>query len=371
MHIAFRADASSIMGSGHIMRCLTLANWLKRKANANILFICANQTGNLITFIRQQGFEVAEIQCNTTHSSDSNPSHFHWLENSLQSEIQQSQDLLQHWVRQHNISRVNWLILDHYALDKSWQSALSPWYKKLMVIDDIADREHIADLLLDQNAGKNLHHYQYLIPKKCVGLFGPAYAILKQEFSDLRQSSLRRKQECRINTILVSMGGSDPLDYTGQLLDCIPLLSKELDWNIVLGPNALHKEKVINQVQRLDNSVRLHIATPKMATLMSQADLAVGTAGTTTWERCTLGLPTAIIIAAENQRDIAQAVIAKDAVWLLTDYANDKLVSTDTLRAILSNSQEYLTKSHNAASLCDGLGLERVGKRLFDEKLVE
>ena len=215
MNIVFRCDASLQIGTGHVMRCLTLAEMLKNQGN-ECYFICRNHTGNLIDKIQQSGFQAYVIGINENNhikekalfNEDNTLFHADWLGATQQQDAQDCLAIL-------GQLQVDWLIVDHYALDKTWQQLLKPYYKKLMVIDDLGDREHLADLLLDQNYGSTFEKYQDLVPENCEVLAGCKVALLRPEFAMWRDFSLkRRKDEMEVKHIIITLGGVDPDNYT-------------------------------------------------------------------------------------------------------------------------------------------------------------
>ena len=173
MKIAIRVDSSLQIGSGHVMRCLTLADILKN--DAGILFLCRPHEGNLISLIRAKGFLVRVLE-NPTGISDPNLMHSEWLGATQKQDIDQCLNLLKE-------EYFDWMIVDHYALDIVWQSAMKKCYKKLLVIDDLGDRRHSCDVLLDQNYGSDHRKYYNLVPKKCLLLLGPEFALLREQFA--------------------------------------------------------------------------------------------------------------------------------------------------------------------------------------------
>ena len=359
MRIVFRADASIKIGTGHVMRCMTLAKALVEKS-AEVQFICRDHVGNLIEKIRQQGFTVHTL---ITSSSDSEqtelkevPKLFHseWLEATQQQDAKDCQSILEE-------IQPDWLIVDHYAIDLAWQKALKPYYQKLMVIDDLGDRQHICDLLLDQNYGTSIDKYQSFVPEHCKILAGAQYALLRPEFSKWREVSLKRRENVRrVKSILITLGGVDPDNYTGKILH--QLAKTKLDLNIeitvIMGATAPYFETVKQQAASMNVKTRVKTNVTNMAELMTNADLAIGAAGATTWERCCLGLPTIQLIIADNQRQIAQ-VLAKDNVVKLID-------NVEQLSGLVETANQWSgDTSQQAARISDGLGCQRVVGQLL------
>ena len=181
MKIVFRVDASLKMGTGHVMRCLALAQMLKENG-ANVEFICRKHKGSLIEKIRSGGFVVHELEVFEEIEVDNKLAHSHWLGATQQQDANDCIDMLK-------AEKSDWIVVDHYALDEQWQKRLKPYYEKLMVIDDLADRKHQCDILLDQTFGRQQEDYSELTPKDCQLLLSSKYALLRPEFSKWRSYS--------------------------------------------------------------------------------------------------------------------------------------------------------------------------------------
>ncbi|MBD3768372.1 MAG: UDP-2,4-diacetamido-2,4,6-trideoxy-beta-L-altropyranose hydrolase, partial [Gammaproteobacteria bacterium] len=201
MRIAFRVDAALAIGTGHVMRCLTLAHEL-REQGANCVFICRQHQGHMAGLIQQRGFGCHLLALSETPylPQSDDLAHAAWLGASWQQDAQQTLALL--------AEPVDWMVVDHYAIDARWQASVKVGYQRLLVIDDLADREHLADVLLDQTYGRQVADYQSLVPQQCQLLLGSTYALLRPEFAQWREASLkRRKLQTNIQNILISMGG--------------------------------------------------------------------------------------------------------------------------------------------------------------------
>lgn len=232
MNVCFRADASLAIGSGHVMRCLTLADALRTRG-AVCHFLTRAHAGNLISTIRQRGHDVTALpDCGGTVpvKDDSSLAHSAWLGCSIEQDAEQSAVIL------HTL-RPDWLVLDHYALDQRWERALRPYYGRLLAIDDLADRPHDCDILLDQNLGRKAADYAQLLPKRCTIAIGPAYALLRPEFSRFRPYSLNRRAQGRLQRILISMGGVDNPDATSRVLQTLghSRLPQDCELRVIMG----------------------------------------------------------------------------------------------------------------------------------------
>lgn len=359
--IAFRVDASLQIGSGHVMRCLTLATAL-REQGATCHFICREHTGNLIDQIRDRGFAVIALVTDgldlpsAAQDGKSLPAHAAWLGVDWQTDAKATRDVLQ------SIS-ADWLVVDHYALDRAWEQALRPHCAQLMVIDDLADRLHDCDLLLDQNLGREIADYVDLVPATCTVLTGPHYALLRPEFAALREYSLQRRRPPQLRRLLITMGGVDQSNATGQVLDALRRcpLPQDCRITVVMGLHGPWLAKVQAQAADFPWPCEVKVNVSDMAQLMADSDLAIGAAGSTSWERCALGLPTLMVVLAANQREAAANLQKKGAASIMSLHD-----SYNNLKAALSlMSNAFLeTQSGNAASLVDANGTMRVTQAL-------
>jgi len=354
MKVVIRADASLQIGTGHVMRCLTLAEALKEKG-AQAEFICREHEGNLIDFIQGKGFKVhtlsmiendSEVLKATSRTSENSLNHAHWLGATQQQDADACKAILK---------KINpdWLIVDHYAIDETWQMELQGAYKKLMVIDDLADRKHQCDLLLDQTYGRQPQDYQKLVPDNCQMLLGSHYALLRPEFAQWREYSLKRRENPEFKKLLITMGGVDQNNVTGQVLgelgNCD--LSLDMEITVIMGGTAPHLEAVQQQAKTLPYKIEVKSNVNNMAEIMANADVSIGAAGATTWERCCLGLPSILVVLAKNQKFAALKIQESDAV-LVADSIDD------ILKKLISIDLKCLAKI--SAGLCDGLGVRKL-----------
>ena len=359
MNVVFRADASITIGTGHVMRCLTLAAAL-REHGAEAMFICREHEGHLCSLIEERGFAVTRLPVSKTAiSGERAPVDGSWLGASLQENANQTRAAIETAA-----SRPDWLIVDHYALDQKWEGAMRASVEHIMAIDDLADRPHDCDLLLDQNFDNPLHHlYSRLLPGSARQLLGTSYAMVRPEFLEHREAALRRR-EGQARRLLVSMGGTDPENDTAKALAGLIMHPKDdLAIDVVIGKSNPHRQEIRRLCDRLPN-VKLHIQTAQMAELMTQADLAINGGGSTTWERCVLGLPALVAIQSTDQVAIAEAISEIGGHQVL-GWSRD-LVAEDYSRAIDSVTAEGLLQmSRVSARLCDGFGANRVVAQLM------
>ncbi|MDB4210951.1 UDP-2,4-diacetamido-2,4,6-trideoxy-beta-L-altropyranose hydrolase [Ascidiaceihabitans sp.] len=339
--VAFRADASLDIGTGHIMRCLTLANALHANGE-RCLFICRQHPGNLIELITDAGFETLILPV-----AAAGKSHKDWLRVNWRADVELSGNALQGLV-------VDWLVVDHYALDANWESAMRPRCKQLMVIDDLADRLHDCDLLLDQNLGHTVEDYAGLVPKACCLLVGTEYTMLRPEFSQMREYSLKRRANPSLDHILITMGGVDQNNATGQVLEALEasVLPENSRVTVIMGPHAPWLKEIKRIVVAMPWEVDVKVGVNNMAKLMADSDLAIGAAGSTAWERCCLGLPSLILVLAENQKVIAEALHDRTAAIKMCDISK--------LSTSIPTGADLAQIGQRASILVDGQGVKRV-----------
>jgi UDP-2,4-diacetamido-2,4,6-trideoxy-beta-L-altropyranose hydrolase len=257
--------------------------------------------------------------------------------------------------------------VDHYALDDVWERAMTSIARRILAVDDLG-RSHACDLLLDQNYASPMHAlYSTKVPARCQFLFGPEFALVRPEFAALRAESLGKSRR-RLSRLLIFMGGSDPVDETTKVINGIARTALAgLAADVVIGSSNPHRVAVERACEQLSD-VELHVQTSQMAKLMARADCAIGAGGSTTWERCSLGLPALVTILAENQTQIAEKVAATGGHRLLGWY--DDLSPETYARALAELKPDSLdAMSKAAAALCDGEGAKRVAARLMTEQI--
>ena len=273
----FRFEASSKIGAGHAMRSTVIADALAEK-----------------------GWDCQIVTTQTSYDFIKNLDRFKRVDPDDFYQKPAASDLL---------------VVDHYDLDHTYESHFRPSAKKIMVIDDLADRKHDCDILLDQTYGRDAEDYKKLVPDNCEILAGSDYVLLRKEFIELRPKALeKRKNTKEIKRILVSLGGSDPKNFTLKALQMI----KESDFkghvDIVLGFSVPNIGAVKKYADSMENDSTIH-TNADMPKLMYDADLAIGAAGSSVWERCCLGLPQVLMVTADNQQLIYENLIKQDGIF--------------------------------------------------------
>ena len=357
MKVVFRTDASTQIGSGHVMRCLTLANSI-RECGGNVSFICKEHESNLISKIVNAGYEVKRLSINHSDVDDNSLAHAKWLGGSQKDDAENTIDCVQ-------ALDVDWMIVDHYAIDEYWHKKIRPHVKHTLVIDDLGDRKHDCDVLLDQNLGSTREKYRGIAPNSCELLLGPEYALLRPEFAEWREKSLKRRSNItNPKNIFISLGGVDPLNITSEVINIIsdaPLL-KKAELNVVVGSQCVHLELIKDAARKSCHEVNVYVDTDQVAKLLSQADIAIGASGSSTWERCALGVPSIMFVVADNQKIIASELHEKHASIAIASH-------TELQSAIREITEALIFYSKNSANVLDGLGTPRVVNKLLFSSL--
>lgn len=359
MRIAFRVDASLLIGAGHVARCMTLANGLRQCGN-ECFFICRSHEGNLINLILTNGYQVWLLESSDCHNPEVNQDLYGmWLGCDWATDATQTKKiLLSH--------KVDWLVVDHYALDINWERSVKAVGCRLMVIDDLANRHHDCDLLLDQNLGRKHQDYVDLVAVNTKMLIGPKYALLRPEFLKYRNYSTRRRINSELKTLLIAMGGVDNDNITKKVLQTLRFckLPEYVEITVILGSEAPWLTSVRECAAKMEWHTKVLVGVNNIAEIMAYSDLCIGAAGGTAWERCCLGLPSLMIIIADNQKIVGHA-LEKIGAARLIGVGNDfesKLIDYFACQA-RPNSIESMSKK--SAQVTDGLGLGRVVDNIY------
>ena len=352
MKMLIRVDASAIIGTGHVIRCLTLANEAKLRG-WSVCFVIRCKYKHIIRSIRNAGHEVRLLDTASTNITEKkNVSYSHWLGVSQETD---ASDTLE-YVRACN---PDWVVIDHYSLDVTWHRIIKSYCQNIMVIDDLANRILDCSIILDQNLNARAEDYRNKLNSKCMLLLGPSYALLRPEFRIWRQSSLDRRVKNKFKQILITMGGVDLENYTLSTLRQLEKskFSKSCSFVVAVGssyPNSTQLEKFVNSTAL---SIAVITNVNNMAEVMAKSDLCIGAAGSTSWERCCLGLPTIAMPIAENQEKI------------ITELHKHGVAIKSNLTCLIKDFEKFFNKSDiglanklvlNSKNICDGLGASRV-----------
>jgi UDP-2,4-diacetamido-2,4,6-trideoxy-beta-L-altropyranose hydrolase len=354
MNIAFRVDASVTIGTGHVMRCLTLAEELK-ELGFNCFFLCRNHDGNLIDFIEDKGFIVFKLETTLTVSLILED-YSTWIGTTAEQDAHQSIEFLKS-------RNFDWLVIDHYGIDVQWEKLVRPYVQKVFVIDDLANRRHDCDILLDQNLVPEYEtRYECLVPSHCKLLLGPKYALLRKEFREIRQKFIVREQ----NRILLFFGGTDPVNATERVINASAETTFINKWHVdvVVGNNNINKMKIKEICEKYDN-VNYYCQVKNMAELMMKATFGIMAGGSTTWERYCVGLPAILITIAENQILLNEYLSQKGIDVYIGNYNE---ISPESIQKGITG---LLRKVKNARKQCkqivDGEGVRRVVSHILGQ----
>ncbi len=335
MFFVFRTDASEEIGSGHIMRCATLADALQKNGHS-VLFICRQLLGNMTDWLSAR-FNTYLLKGEPEDDA-----------------FETKQVILVRGVKP------DWLIVDHHQLDATWEATLKPVVQKLMVIDDLANRPHDCDVLLDQNYFPGMpERYQKLLPATADTLLGPSYALVRPDFLKHRpQAPLEPSSQKRI---LVFFGGSDPTHETEKALSALEnLLSPNLHLDVVVGSINPRKEEIKRRCERTQNTT-YHCQVDNMAALYSHANIAIGAGGISIWERCCIGTPSIVITVADNQVKIVESMAKEGYLHYLGNSADVSAKQIEiSAKCMLENLDWQLALREKRMKLVDGQGTRRI-----------
>lgn len=354
--VIFRVDANALIGSGHLMRCLTLANILKNQG-ADIHFISRNLSTAYQSMILQQKIVLHLLE------DQSPPEPDNWLGVTWEEDAKATLEIV------NILSLVALLVVDHYSLDDRWESCLQTKVKKILVIDDLANRPHVGDVLLDQNIYFDQERrYQSLVSKNTSCLIGPQFSLLRSEFNRARQLFPRLKRALLpVKRINICFGGVDANGDTLKVLQALTpwLAENNFQIDVILGAISPHTE-AIKQWIKPHASIQLYFSPPHMAELLAKADLGIGAGGSMIWERACVGLPSIVMAVADNQKQPAENAACFGMHHFLGESA---AISVEKLRTsiafLLDNPFLRQNFADNCLRLVDGRGAKRVANQVF------
>lgn len=327
--VAIRVDSGVAIGGGHVMRCLALANELRHRG-AQVRFVSRPHTGHLSKRVEQEGFQVSLLPPGTGSDSDA-------------TDARDTVSALD--------GPVDWMVVDHYSMGADWETAARAVAKRLLVIDDLANRPHAADALLDQNFARpaTSGRYDALVPTGCARLLGPRFALLAPEYSELRRTPSQGRSR-----VLIAFGGSDPANATGKALEALAspnFAGRDVD--VVLGANHPCPQDVIEQAARRSRT-QVHQSPPSLAPLLARASASIGAGGITTWERLCLQVPSLVVTIAANQVPSTRALAEAGYIrWI---------GSTPDVGDYIQGLRDLPADLDNLPPLVDGLGARRVAE---------
>lgn len=359
--VVFRVDASREIGTGHVMRCLTLADALS-DLGVCCRFVSRPHDGHMLDEIATRGFEAIALPNLGGEAPNTGRAFAHadWLAETPERDAQETLDAI-------GFSLPDWVVVDHYGIDRAWETTIKAAGTRVLVIDDLADRPHHCDALLDHGLDHGAAEYSSLIPPEATCFFGPQYALLRPEFAEMRADSLARRQSPSLDRILVSMGGVDKDNATGQILAALASNAgaEACQVTVVMRAQAPWLDEVRTRAAAMPGQVEVMVGTTRMAELMRDADLAIGGAGTTSWERCCLGLPSVVLVLADNQKEVAASLADAGAAWVAKTSSDvAAFLHHHATTAALGDLAEM---SGKAARITDGRGAARVASFVISQ----
>lgn len=359
MRIVIRADASVTIGSGHVVRCLTLAAQLAEGGDT-VAFVCRQLPESLAERIEAAGHRLHRLATPAIAPGDRN-AHGDWLGVPWQDDARDTAAAIA------ALGGADWLVVDHYALDEQWESRLRSHAGRIMVIDDLADRYHDCDLLVDHNvAAEPRARYEGLLPSSALCLAGPRFALLRPEWAALR-AGLALMNEAAGHAprrVLVSYGGTDPTGETAKAIEALARVSFPVEADVVIGTANPQRQRIEALVAQHPFAT-LTLDTPRLAELAAAADLALGAAGGSALERCCVGLPSVLTVCGANQAPGSAALAAFGAALNLGDADTVTVARLHAVLEGLAACPDLLAHmSQQALALCDGQGARRVVQRM-------
>lgn len=324
MNILIKVDSSIIIGTGHVMRCRNLANKFKERGY-NVIFICKVYEGNIISILNED-YDVLEISNNYLYPLSINTNT--WLGDNIEDDVDKCFNVY------NNIysidKQIDLLIIDHYAIDYRWEELIKQRLpiKSIMVIDDLHNRKHNCDYLLDHTYRTN-NPYKSLVSNDTCMLLGPSYCLLNDMFMETRNKKQRNEMtriDKQIKRINISFGGGDMYKVTEKVIKTIincddDNICNEIKYDIVLGKLYPNIEKIKQLVKDKKNfNVYVNINHREICNLLIDTDLGIGAGGTSVYERCCLGIPSIVITMADNQKSNAINLDDLGAITYLGNY---------------------------------------------------
>lgn len=365
----FRADANPNIGSGHVMRCLSLANALKA-TGVNSVFVSRHITENLTLLIKKSGHDTLKIVTkNDVAPKISQGEYGQWLGTTQETDAQDVINTLK--ASEYRVGNFDLVICDHYALGDTWETLVSQTLDApIAAIDDLSNRKHKSQWLIDTTFGKTTKDYDGLIPADCKRHIGSEFALLRPEFLQHRSHSLAARdkafaEKLPVKNILISMGGMDKDNISQWALMAIKALKHhEFTVDVLLGAAAPHIDEVKAFAKILPFKAHIHAGIKDVTPLLVNADICIGAAGSSTWERCCLGLPTINIVIANNQQTIARTLAEVGAILNAGTFQSIRNhiegFNKNFLIPCLENLDLRQSISLSSREICDGRGIERI-----------
>lgn len=336
MNCFFRFDYSLKIGGGHGVRCVNLAKSLAEKFN--VIFLSRNDLPR--SLFEEQSWEVVSVP---------------WSGDEFYPDQVSDGSFCKDLIREGDL-----IVVDHYGLDSTWEQALVKKGGRIVVIDDLANRRHDSEILIDYNYLKDIHRYVDLIPSECKTLLGTEYCILSQDFTE----GIDRDYG-EIKKIMIFFGSFDNENLCEHVFNVLnENLDRGIEFDIIVGGNSPFNEQLVS-LEKKNQNLTVHIQTKDIKGIMSRADLYVGSGGTVTWERCAMGLPSLVFSVAENQVEGCRALHEEGIIQYLGP-SNDQTQLNMVPDKVRSLSESDLRSMGEKSLKCvDGEGTQRVCDELL------
>ncbi|PJI41897.1 UDP-2,4-diacetamido-2,4,6-trideoxy-beta-L-altropyranose hydrolase [Ferrovibrio sp.] len=332
----FRCDASPAIGGGHVMRCLALANALAEAGWQSTFATCASSTG-VLPAISQSGHEIRVVNVAASQAAQA--------------------DEIAAWYP----DGIALLVADHYGLSAGFEHAGRSWAKEILVIDELADREHDCDMLLAPVPGCRPEDYRGRVPDECRYLTGAEYALLRPQFARARQTARSRRSDRHdAGRILVSFGAADGRRMTPRVLSALADAGYRAPVTVIVGASAESASVLTEMAPRLPYPISVLHDVDDMAAQMTAADIAIMAAGSSLLEAASLGLPVVAVVTADNQQRQGAAIHEAGAIRLAGDWNSlDLPALADMALGLLRDPSTLQCMSENGMRLCNGRGASR------------
>jgi UDP-2,4-diacetamido-2,4,6-trideoxy-beta-L-altropyranose hydrolase len=340
--VLFRVDSGAQMGAGHVMRCLTLANELADRGT-QCEFASRQHRGNLSERIERSGFRV--------HMLPERGSSDNWLGATQKDDARDVLEILSR-------AKADCMIVDHYGVDQIWEGEIRKHVSCMVAIDDLANRQHQVDMLIDQTLGRAEEDYRKLVPPNCKLILGANFAMIRPEFHKARSLSLKRRLPGSLQKICLMFGGGDQSSLTLNVLNTCLRADLKPDTEITaIVPQSSECFPEISRFVELHGArFRVLPFVEDMAGLLSNQDLVIGAAGSAAWERCCMGVPSILFVLADNQSLVAERLAQSGAVKIVSN--QDDLLGE--LNSFIVDPIKLEMLSSKASRVTDGLGVSRV-----------
>lgn len=350
MKIYFRVDASIHIGTGHVIRCLSLAKEVQRSGH-DVVFIMRPQVGDLCEYTENLGFKVEKLpKLYKPMDLKSDDDYQAWLQVPVRKDVEEFLILA---------VDPDVIVIDHYGINIKWESHIRSIIScKLVAIDDLV-RQHDVDLIVDQTHGTNPNEYKSGSQNRHV-LVGSKYALLNAQFVEFHKLAVKKRMINSSHKLLLSMGGVDKSNATLKVLEVLSMKKTKIDTTVLLSERAPHFNSVASFSKKNEGWIKHIPFSENMAELMLQHTIAIGAPGSTSWERACMGLPSIIIPLATNQIQICRNLVNAGCAISLSkeDFLNTLKLG---LQKLLDNFDTMRIKN---LDICDGMGCQRVAKKI-------